>query len=77
MLDKFFEWVLVDDDGKPMTDATGAAGFSPRQRDQGETDMTGATAFSAGQGDQETPSDQETAPDSETPNIAKIMARLK
>ena len=70
-LDKFFEWVQVDDE----TDATGAAGFSRGQGGQGETDMTGATAFSGGQGDPEPP-DQEP-PDSETPNIAKLMARLK
>jgi hypothetical protein len=73
VLDKFFEWVLVDDDGKPMTDATGAAGFSPRERGQGETDMTGATAFSAGERDQETEAPQETSTEAEAPNIAKIL----
>ena len=80
VLNKYFEWVLVDDDGNPATDVTALTGFSPRQRDQGETDMTGATAFSAGERDQEpevkseTP-DQETASGTaaEAPNIAKIL----
>jgi hypothetical protein len=38
VLDKFFEWVLVDDDGKPVTDVTDLTGFSPRERDQ-ETEV--------------------------------------
>jgi len=74
---EFFEWVLVDDDGKPVTDVTSLTGFRPRERDQ-ETDVTG---FSGSEGDQEpapdppaTP-DRETvaAPDSGAPNIAKIL----
>jgi hypothetical protein len=34
VLDEFFEWVLVDDDGKPVTGVTGVTGFSARERDQ-------------------------------------------
>jgi hypothetical protein len=89
VLDKFFEWVLVDDDGKPVTDVrsaatdlTGLTGFRPRERDQ-ETDVT---AFSPRERDQEAEAnaetdapdppatpDQETASGSGAPNIAKIL----
>jgi len=30
---EFFEWVLVDDDGKPVTDVTSLTGFRPRERE--------------------------------------------
>jgi hypothetical protein len=82
-LDEYFDWVLVDDDGKPVTDVTGVTGFSGSERDQGETGATGVTGFSPRERDQEaeaTPAtdatpDQETAavPDSGAPNIAKIL----
>jgi hypothetical protein len=86
VLDKFFAWVLVDDDGKPVTDGstavtdvTGLTGFRPRERDQ-ETDVT---AFSSRERDQETKA-EETTPNQEAaepsatdaggaPNIAKIL----
>jgi hypothetical protein len=75
VLDEYFDWVLVDDDGKPVTDVTGVTGFSASERDQGETDMTDVTASSPRERDQETEAtpNQEAAPDSGAPNIAKIL----
>jgi hypothetical protein len=39
VLDEFFEWVEVDDDGKPVTGVTDVTGFSGREGDQ-ETSAT-------------------------------------
>jgi hypothetical protein len=50
-LDKFFEWVAVDDDGKPVTGVTGLTGFSRAQRDQEtEVKVEVPSATSAGPG---------------------------
>jgi hypothetical protein len=63
VLDEFFEWNLVDDEGKPVTDVTGVTGFSGRERDQETevvTGVTDVTGFSQGERDQE---DQERPPE--------------
>ena len=43
VLDEYFEWVLVDDNGKPVTDVTGVTGFEPK-RDGQETAVKAETA---------------------------------
>jgi hypothetical protein len=49
-LDGFFEWVAVDDDGKPVTDVTGLTGFSGRERDQEAEVKTAAAPPAAANG---------------------------
>jgi hypothetical protein len=75
VLDEYFAWVLVDDDGKPVTDVTGVTGFEPK-RDGQETEVKAATEAPEPAPDQETGA-PEPAPDSETatPNFAKVLGR--
>jgi hypothetical protein len=82
VLDEYFAWVLVDDDGKPVTEpvtpVTGVTGFEPK-RDGQETAETGAPEpVPNGEkgADQEVPApDGEDAQKAGTPNFAKVLDR--
>jgi hypothetical protein len=71
VLDAYFVWVLVDDDGKPVEPVTGVTpvtGFRPKGGGQ-ETEVKAETEEPDGK---EAP---EPAPDSGTPNFAKVLER--
>jgi hypothetical protein len=83
VLDEYFAWVLVDDDGNPVTDAakpvtgvTDVTGFEP-ERDGQETAVKAETGAPEPAPDQE--AGATAAPDSgtaaETPNFAKVLDR--
>jgi hypothetical protein len=67
VLDEYFAWVLVDDDGKPVTDVTDVTGFEPK-RDGQETEVKAET---------ETPEpDGKEAPKPYgAPNFAEVLSR--
>ena len=67
VLDEYFEWVLVDDDGKPVTDVTDVTGFQPKGGGQ-ETEVKAETEEPGGK-------EAAAAPDSGTPNFAEVLGR--
>jgi hypothetical protein len=64
VLDEYFEWVLVDDDGKPVTAVTGVTGFEPK-RDGQETEVKAEAPEPA-------PNDGKEAG---APNFAEVLGR--
>jgi hypothetical protein len=65
VLDEYFAWVLVDDDGKPVTDVTDVTGFEPKGDGQ-ETEVKAET---------EAPEpDGKEAPHT-APNFAEVLSR--
>ena len=74
VLDEYFAWVMVDDDGKPVTGVTGVTGFEPKGDGQ-ETEVKAETEATEPAPDG---GNQETAPNSGTegaPNFAEVLGR--
>jgi hypothetical protein len=67
VLDEYFEWVLVDDDGKPVTPVTGVTGFEPK-RDGQETAVKTETEAPE-------PDGKEAPKPNGAPNFAEVLGR--
>jgi hypothetical protein len=70
VLDEYFDWVAVDDEGNLVTEVTAVTGFSRRERDQGAETSPDVTSVTPS-GESEVSDNPETG----VPNFAHILAR--